>query len=258
MEIGSIELGCKSASHFNISEQISSFVLFHTPAVIIVNGKEYSLNGSSAVIFTPGSRRSFRPAYHTPPKYDLIELRLSSSDKQYLSSIGLPHDVPIEIPDDYVISSLIKCMKEQSVRSKTTAGEFMELTMRAVFSAVCEELKAAGHRKNTPEISHIDELKALRESVYESPMSQWMAMECANDMGISRAYFHRLYFSAFGVTFLHDIIESRLMYASELLETTELSVNTIAEKCGYESDSYFMRQFKKYRGCTPTEYRKSK
>lgn len=259
MEIGNIQLSCKSPARLQNNSRETGFFLFRTPAVIIVNGKEYAFAGSSAVIFTPDSRKIFRPAYRTAPKYDYIELRLTSSDKQYLSSKGLPVNVPLAVSDDYVISGLIKCMKEQAARSKNTKGEFMELAMRAVFAAVCEELQA-GRRSGTSAsvIPHIDELKALRESVYEAPMNQWIAMECANDIGISRAYFHKLYLMAFGVTFLHDIIESRLMYASELLETTSLSVNAIAEKCGYENDSYFMRQFKKHRGCTPTQYRNSK
>jgi AraC-like DNA-binding protein len=76
------------------------------------------------------------------------------------------------------------------------------------------------------------------------------------DMQISRTYFHRLYFEAFGVTFRQDIIESRLIHASELLKNTDLSVTAISETCGYDSESYFMRQFKQHKGCTPSEYRR--
>ncbi|HOR22293.1 MAG TPA: AraC family transcriptional regulator, partial [Ruminococcus sp.] len=70
------------------------------------------------------------------------------------------------------------------------------------------------------------------------------------------AYFHRIYRQAFGVTLRQDVIESRLIAAAELLETTDLSVSAIAERCGYFSDSYFMRQFRLHKGCTPTEYRR--
>lgn len=258
MEIGNIRLSCKSPAHLQNNSYEAGFILFHTPVVIIVNEKEYTFDGSSAVIFTADSRKIFHSAYQTLPRYDYIELKLTSSDKQYLSSEGLPINIPLAVSDDYIISSLIKCMKEQTIRNKTIAGGFMELTMRAVLAAVCVELQADRHSGTSASvIPHIAELRSLRESVYEAPMNQWIATECANDIGVSRTYFHKLYLMAFGVTFLHDIIESRLTYASELLETTSLSVNAIAEKCGYENDSYFMRQFKKHRGCTPTEYRNS-
>ena len=41
-----------------------------------------------------------------------------------------------------------------------------------------------------------------------------------------------------------------------MLRNTENSVAQIAELCGYDSESYFMRQFKLHKGCTPTEYRR--
>ena len=44
--------------------------------------------------------------------------------------------------------------------------------------------------------------------------------------------------------------------AKRLLVETNNSVSLIAEKCGYENDSYFMRQFKSHIGITPSEYRK--
>lgn len=75
-------------------------------------------------------------------------------------------------------------------------------------------------------------------------------------MNISRTYFHRIYSKAFGVTFMQDVINSRLAAAADMLTGTNRSVSYIAEKCGYDSDSYFMRQFRKHYGCTPTEYRR--
>ena len=72
----------------------------------------------------------------------------------------------------------------------------------------------------------------------------------------SRTYFHRLYFEAFGVTCRQDVIESRLLKAADLLKNTGKSVTEIAEACGYDSESYFMRQFKKHKECTPSEFRR--
>ena len=113
--------------------------------------------------------------------------------------------------------------------------------------------------RKTPEdsIPKFAELKALREAIYDDPMSSWSADEICEDMDISKTYFHRLYFAAFGVTCRQDVIESRLLYAAELLKNTDLSVSAIAEQCGYDSDSYFMKQFKQHKGCTPSEYRRT-
>lgn len=87
-------------------------------------------------------------------------------------------------------------------------------------------------------------------------MNGWSVGMVCRQLSVSKTYFHRIYVNAFGTTFTQDVIESRLLYASQLLADTDLSVSAVAEKCGYESDAYFMRQFRQHRGCTPTEYRK--
>lgn len=43
--------------------------------------------------------------------------------------------------------------------------------------------------------------------------------------------------------------------AQRLAESTD-SVTEIAQQCGFGSDSYFCKQFRRYMGCTPLEYRR--
>ena len=50
---------------------------------------------------------------------------------------------------------------------------------------------------------------------------------------------------------------SRMNHARALLAATSLPVSEIASQCGYESNIYFSRHFKKKTGMTPSEYRSS-
>ena len=52
---------------------------------------------------------------------------------------------------------------------------------------------------------------------------------------------------------IHD--DLRLEKAKELLRHSELRINEIANMCGYNSSSHFMRQFKEHTGETAKEYR---
>lgn len=52
--------------------------------------------------------------------------------------------------------------------------------------------------------------------------------------------------------------KARLGLGLHLLQTTEQSINTIAEQCGYQSQSRFTQNFKQRFGLTPTELRKTK
>ncbi len=49
----------------------------------------------------------------------------------------------------------------------------------------------------------------------------------------------------------------RLKIAQELLSNTNMKIHEIAENCGFKYDSYFVRQFTKKLGISPTAYRKN-
>lgn len=58
-----------------------------------------------------------------------------------------------------------------------------------------------------------------------------------------------------GFTFQELLIRKRLQNAVMLLMETNLSIEEIAVKIGYENHSYFYRIFKKHYGMTPRQYR---
>ena len=241
-----------------VSDEISmdyQLLFFRTPAIFSIKGRELAIDGKSVMICSIGSHRSFRPSSAKGIRYDVVSFKMNSSDKQYAESMSIPFDQPVELSDDYVISSMLRSMSSHIMHKSLHQSEFMELSMRLILIAINENC----HRLPPDKLETIprySELKAVRDAIYDDPMNHWSAEEISEDMGISRPYFHRLYQSAFGVTCRQDIIESRLIHASELLRTTDKPISYIAETCGYDSDAYFMRQFKQHKGCTPSEYRR--
>ena len=73
---------------------------------------------------------------------------------------------------------------------------------------------------------------------------------------ISRSYLQKMYKQQFSVTFIDDVINARLLKAKLLLTTTNLRIHEIAEQCGYNNPTHFMRQFRSKTGMTAAEYRK--
>lgn len=106
------------------------------------------------------------------------------------------------------------------------------------------------------QIPHYDRLATLRREIYQNPARSWNIEDICEDLCISRPYFHKIYLSAFGISCTQDVIESRIACSKELLERTEDAVAEISQRCGFESDVYFMRQFKRHTGMTPTAYRR--
>ncbi|MNC61757.1 HTH-type transcriptional activator Btr [compost metagenome] len=58
-----------------------------------------------------------------------------------------------------------------------------------------------------------------------------------------------------GDTFTEYINRYRIEKAKELLRTTPSKVHEIARNVGYWETGYFYKQFKKYMGISPTEYK---
>ena len=49
---------------------------------------------------------------------------------------------------------------------------------------------------------------------------------------------------------------SRMKAALQLLKSTRLQVQSIAQLCGYSDPNYFTRQFRRFYGVTPLQYRR--
>jgi AraC family transcriptional regulator of arabinose operon len=79
--------------------------------------------------------------------------------------------------------------------------------------------------------------------------------QIASRINLSKSYFQHIYKELFGCSVVSDMIYSRLEYAKYLLKNSSLSVSAIAKMCGYENDTHFMRQFKRFEGITPSQFR---
>lgn len=66
---------------------------------------------------------------------------------------------------------------------------------------------------------------------------------------------NRKFKSVMGITIMEYISSLRMQIACSLLRKTYLTINDIMERAGYKDDAHFLRSFKKYAGCTPSEYR---
>lgn len=66
----------------------------------------------------------------------------------------------------------------------------------------------------------------------------------------------RIFRNNFGCTITHYINHVKMQHATELLESSELSISDISNELNFESTNYFYRLFKKTYNITPLQYRK--
>lgn len=75
---------------------------------------------------------------------------------------------------------------------------------------------------------------------------------------INPAYLSRVFKSESGLNFNDFLTNIRMNKASELLNNPVLKMNDIAEMVGYQNVNYFLRKFKEFFGCTPSEHKSKK
>lgn len=80
--------------------------------------------------------------------------------------------------------------------------------------------------------------------------------ELAHNINLSKFYFNRYFKKHMGMTPHQYFVNMRIQFAKRLLATTHDSVESIAEQCGFENVSNFIRIFKQRAGMTPTGFRK--
>lgn len=83
---------------------------------------------------------------------------------------------------------------------------------------------------------------------------------CLNDVArmvcLSPKYLSRIFKQEAGLSFSEYRLRLKTEKAKQLLVKTNLNVNQISDKLGYENTESFIRQFKKRTEATPTEFRK--
>jgi YesN/AraC family two-component response regulator len=73
---------------------------------------------------------------------------------------------------------------------------------------------------------------------------------------VTGSYLSTVFKKETGVTVTDYIHKTRVRQSLILLNTTSLSIQEIAQRCGYSDVNYFIRTFKKYQQLTPKAYRK--
>jgi AraC-like DNA-binding protein len=103
-----------------------------------------------------------------------------------------------------------------------------------------------------------DQLRMLWERVAAHLADAWSLARLAREAGYSNEHLRRLCRRQLGRSPMHQVTYLRMRRATELLASTELTIEAIAHEVGYHNPFVFSNAFTKWIGWRPSEYRRKK
>lgn len=153
------------------------------------------------------------------------------------------------------LSDYVRMLSDAFHSNSRYKTELIDSFMHIFLYALSEELEETDADPVVQKYYH--EFAKLRTQIYNNPTVFRKIPELADSMCLSLSYFQHLYKQFFDSSCQQDIINARLELAKYYLKDSDMSIRSLSDFCGYENELHFMRQFKKFIGMTPTEYREN-
>lgn len=175
-------------------------------------------------------------------------------DVSWLRSLGLPFNQPLYPPDIQRLSQLVQIMTREFRFPAGHSSQILHSLMQALLHALAEDLARADHPAF--QNKHYPAFLKLRTTLYNNASEPQSIDTMARSLNLSVSYFQHLYKYFFDTSPQLDIIHARLELAKYYLIHSNMSIHALSSFCGYCSEIHFMRQFKKFVGVTPSQFRK--
>ena len=229
-------------------------LLLKTPAIFTINDIDLTLPKNTFFLYSEGCPQRYRCIPFQPFVNDWIHFSFEGQEAQAFLDLGLTYETPVTLRSPYFISFCIKSI----------AGEYYsnhqhkQSNIQHYFALLCNHVSEGICTQHTSveATNYFELLSAVRNRMYSGNYRFYSVESSAHEICMSKSNFQHLYKKYFGVSFMEDLIQSRIEHAKTLLIHTQLTSADIAKQCGYQTFAHFSRQFKKIVGMSPLTFRK--
>ncbi|WP_168120568.1 helix-turn-helix transcriptional regulator [Paenibacillus sp. HB172176] len=226
-------------------------LLLKSPALFFFGNREVAAERDSFILYDKHVPQSYR-ALGSVFSNDWFHFQMNEEEIRFLETLDIPRNQLVQIGNARELSLLINQLCYEMYTGSRNRMDTLETSLKLFFLKLSNSIHEPGLNRGN---SHYHKLSIFRSKIYNQPFLPWTIDCLANDLSMSRSSFQHLYKHYFGVSPVADVIASRIERAKYLLSTTDIAIARIAEMCGYNTETHFMRQFKKATGVTPTCFR---
>lgn len=228
----------------------------------VVAGKAHFHFGNEERIVTAGHMVLYRPKepqkyeYYGEDQTEVYWVHFTGGNvTNILNSYGITTDKKVfycgSAPEYQV---LFRSMIYELQMCKPSYTEMLEMHLRQIFVLLQRHFISSSKAENIHIVEKIDKATEYFNEHYSEDIN---IDEYAQKNHFSVSWFIRHFRQCTGSTPMQYILSKRIYNAEILLQNPSYNVTEVSRIVGYENPLYFSRIFKKAKGLSPSEYRKS-
>ena len=221
-----------------------------------VAGEDRLVQEGQMFILKDGETAFYRADEAEPWSYCWVTYN-GSDARRITEEIGFGEDVyilDISTPAEHFFDAV----RRMHLRPEMTrVNELYQKGIMIEFLAMAME--AGGHgaeadekRKHRPVEDYVERAASFIHYNYRTIEVK----DVVNFIGFSRGYLTTAFRRVKGMPMQEYLLRVRMQKAKELIKATDLQIQEIGERVGYEDQLNFSRIFRKYEGVSPSEYRR--
>ena len=216
-----------------------------------IDGARYEIGAGDAFLIPAEQLANYEASEQDPWSYSwagLTGLRAARYVRQILTIASERYVLRGLDTEKYAAS-----IKKAAYLEGTNAINYFrsEIALCELFCYFASDLSELGHSGYTPSLAA--RIKFYLDAKYTEKLRLG---EVAAQFHIHPNHLSRVFREEFDIAPKHYLMELKLQKSVQMLLETDVSVALIAASLGFEDQHAFSKAFKKYRGVSPTDYRK--
>jgi AraC family transcriptional regulator of arabinose operon len=227
------------------------FLLYHQPVMLEASDGFVSRPANTCIVFAPG----FKQLYHGDNTLENTYFHFDGECvASWLAHCGVPVNQPLSLG---ALADLMPLVREMMTETLRREDNFEELVSTLVLQFFLKLGRVAARHNSLSSYHAVlqERIRSVRATVHSSLETKWTVEQMASLANLSASRFAALYPQYFQSTPMDDLINSRLDHASYLLRQTSMTIDTIAETCGFSSPQHFSKMYRLRRGQSPGQCR---
>lgn len=228
-------------------------ILFQSRISFSYDGKEFfQAPKNSLIVFDPYRTHSYKSA---DSKF-VNSFMAFQCDSEWLNQFGFPLHSLFTIDEEYA-DKILSTLDRMSFVLNTD----YDLPSRDKIPSMAENIFRLVGKAYRDAVSHMPDANSklaifseIRNRMIKDPISYTIGM-MARESGYTPTYFGIIYKKYFGIQPVKDRNRHIVDVVKNYLQTTNFSIETIAERCHIDSVPYLITLFKSFENITPHQYR---